>query len=66
LLTPSLALADPKAYFSMLKKKYNVKICVWINSYISQQSPLYDEGVKGDFFIKRTNGDQWQWDLWQP
>ncbi|KAH7915998.1 glycoside hydrolase family 31 protein [Hygrophoropsis aurantiaca] len=57
---------DPKAYLSEIKQKYNVKICLWINPYISQLSPIFEEGVKGGYFIKRTDGTPWQWDLWQP
>ncbi|EIN07805.1 alpha-glucosidase [Punctularia strigosozonata HHB-11173 SS5] len=57
---------DPKAYLTSIKQKYGVKICVWINSYISQLSPIFEEGVKGGYFIKRTDGTPWQWDLWQP
>lgn len=52
---------DPKSYIAKIKKDYGVKVCVWINTYISQQSPLFDEGVDGGYFIKRTNGDIWQW-----
>ncbi|KDQ59474.1 glycoside hydrolase family 31 protein [Jaapia argillacea MUCL 33604] len=57
---------DPKSYLSELKQTYGVKICVWINPYISQISPIFEEGVKGGFFIKRKDGTPWQWDLWQP
>ncbi|KAF7965991.1 hypothetical protein HWV62_40515, partial [Athelia sp. TMB] len=57
---------DPKAYISDIKQKYGVKICLWINPYISQLSPIFEEGVKGGFFIKRKDGTPWQWDLWQP
>ncbi|CAK5279557.1 unnamed protein product [Mycena citricolor] len=57
---------DPKAYLTDIKKKYGVKICLWINSYISQLSPIFQEGVEGGFFIKRLDGTPWQWDLWQP
>ncbi|KAJ7285616.1 alpha-glucosidase [Mycena rebaudengoi] len=57
---------DPKAYLSDIKKKYDVKICLWINPYISQLSPIFTEGIEGGFFIKRTDGTPWQWDLWQP
>ncbi|EJT96769.1 alpha-glucosidase [Dacryopinax primogenitus] len=57
---------DPAAFLSTIKKQFNVKVCLWINSYIGQQSPLFAEGVKGGYFIKRTNGEVWQWDLWQP
>ncbi|KJA27453.1 glycoside hydrolase family 31 protein [Hypholoma sublateritium FD-334 SS-4] len=57
---------DPKAYLAGIKEKYGVKICLWINPYISQLSPIFKEGVKGGYFIKRTDGTTWQWDLWQP
>ncbi|KAJ3788593.1 alpha-glucosidase [Lentinula aff. detonsa] len=57
---------DPKGYLSSIKQKFGVKICVWINPYISQLSPIFKEGVQGGYFIKRTDGTPWQWDLWQP
>ncbi|KAL4251673.1 glycosyl hydrolase 31 family protein [Abortiporus biennis] len=57
---------DPKAYLAEIKKKYGVKICVWINPYISQISPVFSEAVKGGYLIKRKDGTPWQWDLWQP
>jgi alpha-D-xyloside xylohydrolase len=56
---------DPKGMLKRLKEK-GVKICVWINSYIGQESSLFEEGVKNGYFIKRPNGDVWQWDMWQP
>ncbi|KAI0078161.1 hypothetical protein K474DRAFT_1706714 [Panus rudis PR-1116 ss-1] len=57
---------DPKAYLSEIKRKYGVKICVWINPYISQLSPIFQEAVQGGYLIKRKDGTPWQWDLWQP
>ncbi|KAI0085476.1 alpha-glucosidase [Irpex rosettiformis] len=57
---------DPKAYLAEIKSKYGVKICVWINPYISQLSPIFEEAVKGGYLIKRKDGKPWQWDLWQP
>ncbi|KAF9483773.1 alpha-glucosidase [Pholiota conissans] len=57
---------DPKTYLAEIKEKYGVKICLWINPYISQLSPIFKEGVKGGYFIKRKDGTPWQWDLWQP
>ncbi|KAG9023526.1 hypothetical protein FRB95_012978 [Tulasnella sp. JGI-2019a] len=57
---------DPKAYIAQVKKEYGVKVCVWINPYISQHSIMFDEGMENDYLIKRTNGDVWQWDMWQP
>lgn len=60
------AFPDPRAYLEQVKKQFNVKISVWINPYISQRSALFKEGAREGYFIKRTNGDVWQWDLWQP
>ncbi|GAB1524938.1 hypothetical protein RhiTH_008094 [Rhizoctonia solani] len=57
---------NPKEYLASLKKQFGVKICVWINPYISQFASTFKEGVEGDYLIKRTNGDVWQWNLWQP
>ncbi|KAJ4501622.1 alpha-glucosidase [Lentinula lateritia] len=57
---------DPKGYLSEIKRKFGVKICVWINPYISQLSPIFKEGITGGYFIQRTDGTPWQWDLWQP
>ncbi|CCM02875.1 uncharacterized protein FIBRA_04989 [Fibroporia radiculosa] len=57
---------NPRAYLEEIKRKYSVKICVWINPYISQLSPIFQEAVKGGYLIKRKDGTPWQWDLWQP
>ncbi|KAL0572633.1 hypothetical protein V5O48_009336 [Marasmius crinis-equi] len=57
---------DPRQYLADIKEKYGVKVCVWINPYISQLSPIFKEAVKGGYLIKRTDGTPWQWDLWQP
>lgn len=56
---------DPEAMLKRLKAK-GLKICVWINSYIAQESELFVEGMEKGYFVKRTNGDVWQWDMWQP
>ena len=56
---------DPKGMLSRIKAK-GLKICVWINSYIAQESPLFDEGMKNGYLLKRPDGSVWQWDMWQP
>ncbi len=56
---------DPKGMLQRLKEN-GLHICVWINPYIGQKSPLYDEGLANDYFIKTTDDNPWQWDLWQP
>ena len=52
----------------MLKRLHDkgLKVCVWINPYISQKSPLFKIGKEKGYFIKHTDGSVWQWDLWQP
>lgn len=56
---------DPKAMLAELKKKFGVKICVWINSYIAQESALFDVADKKGYFIKNLDGSSYQTDLWQ-
>jgi alpha-D-xyloside xylohydrolase len=55
----------PEAMLRRLKER-GLKICLWINPYVAQRSALFAEGVKHGYFLKRPNGDVWQWDLWQP
>ena len=56
---------DAPAMLSRMKNECGLKICVWINPYIGQKSPLFKEGMKNGYLLKRPNGDVWQWDLWQ-
>lgn len=55
---------EPK---EMLKRYHDrgLKICVWINPYIGQKSPLFREGMEHGYLLKKSNGDVWQSDLWQ-
>ncbi|MCD7772875.1 MAG: alpha-xylosidase, partial [Ruminococcus sp.] len=57
---------DPPAMLKRLHETKGLKTCVWINSYVGQRSKLFDEGVKGGYFIKRTDGSVFQCDEWQP
>lgn len=56
---------DPAGLLRRIKAK-GLNICVWINSYIGQESALFAEGMEKGYFLKRENGDVWQWDMWQP
>lgn len=58
------AFPDPKGLLRRLHDK-GLKICVWINPYIAQKSPLFKEGVEKGYFITHEDGTPWQWDLWQ-
>ncbi|MBR6960877.1 MAG: alpha-xylosidase, partial [Clostridiales bacterium] len=56
---------DPEGMLKRLHEK-GVKLCAWINPYIGQESSIFDEGMENGYFLKRKNGDVWQWDMWQP
>jgi alpha-D-xyloside xylohydrolase len=56
---------DPSGMLKRLHER-GLKICVWINPYVAQKSPLFDEGMAKGYLLKRPNGDVWQWDRWQP
>ncbi|MCL2096551.1 MAG: alpha-xylosidase [Oscillospiraceae bacterium] len=56
---------DPENMLARLKAK-GLKICVWINPYISHISPLFEEARQNGYLIKNKTGGVWQWDLWQP
>ncbi|HCW53444.1 MAG TPA: alpha-xylosidase [Clostridium sp.] len=56
---------DPKGMLERLKAK-DLNICIWINPYIAQESKLFKEGKENGYFIKKINGDVWQYDMWQP
>jgi alpha-D-xyloside xylohydrolase len=56
---------DPLGMLERLKAR-GLKICVWINPYIAQRSPLFAEGKAKGYLLRRPGGDVWQWDKWQP
>lgn len=55
---------DPEGMLGRLHDK-DLRVCVWINPYIGQRSPLFAEAADAGYLVKRPNGDVWQWDLWQ-
>lgn len=61
---------DPKTFpdpEAMLRRYHDrgLKICVWINPYIGQKSPLFQEAMEGGYLIRKKDGSVWQTDLWQ-
>jgi alpha-D-xyloside xylohydrolase len=56
---------DPEGMLRRLRDR-GLRTCVWINPYIGQRSPLFEEGRAQGYLLKRPNGDVWQWDKWQP
>jgi alpha-D-xyloside xylohydrolase len=55
---------DPEGMLGRLHDK-DLRVCVWLNPYIGQRSPLFAEAAAAGYLVKRPNGDVWQWDLWQ-
>ena len=55
---------DPRGMLRRYKER-GLRICVWLNPYIAQQSPLFMEGMEKGYLLKKTNGDVWQTDRWQ-
>jgi alpha-D-xyloside xylohydrolase len=55
---------DPSAMLSRLKER-GLRVCVWINPYIAQRSPLFAEGVAGGYLLRKPDGEVWQTNKWQ-
>ena len=55
---------DPEGMLSRYHKR-GLKICCWLNPYVAQASPMFDEGMENGYFIMQTDGSVWQSDLWQ-
>lgn len=56
--------SDAKALIAKLKAK-GLKICVWINPYIAQKSPMFAEGMENNYFLNNLDGSVYQIDKWQ-
>ncbi len=59
------AFPDPRGNAQALKAR-GLKICLWINPYISQLSELFDEGTQSRLFPETPDGNVFQRDAWQP
>jgi len=55
---------DPDGMLRRLHER-DLRVCVWINPYIAQRSPLFAEAAAQGFLVRRADGSVWQWDLWQ-
>src|SRR5450830_856223 len=55
---------DPEKMIARIHKM-GVRVCLWINPYIAQKSPLFKEGLEHNYFVNTGSGDVWQWDRWQ-
>ena len=55
---------DPEGMLARLHER-GLKVCVWINPYIAQRSPLFAEGAERGYLVRTADGGVWQWDRWQ-
>jgi alpha-D-xyloside xylohydrolase len=56
---------EPEKMLGHIKDK-GIKICVWINPYIAEASPLFAEGQEHGYLLHNLDGDVYQIDHWQP
>lgn len=55
---------DPAAMLERYHKR-GLKLCVWINPFIAQNSVLFDEAADNGYLLRKTDGSIWQTDMWQ-
>ncbi|TQL47180.1 alpha-D-xyloside xylohydrolase [Homoserinimonas aerilata] len=55
---------DPDGMLARLHEK-DLRVCVWLNPYIAQRSPMFDEAAHAGYLVRRADGSVWQWDMWQ-
>lgn len=55
---------DPEGMLARLHEK-DLRVCVWVNPYIAQRSPLFEDAKMKGYLLTRPDGSVWQWDLWQ-
>ena len=56
---------DPAGMLARIKAR-GIRICVWINPYIAEASPLFEEGMSNGYLLRNLEGDVFQVDQWQP
>lgn len=55
---------DPEGMLERLHGR-GLKVSVWVNPYIGQRSPLFEEARAQNYLLRRLDGAVWQWDMWQ-
>ncbi|MFN8375111.1 MAG: alpha-xylosidase [Anaerolineae bacterium] len=56
---------DPAGMLQRIRNK-GIKVCLWINPYIAEASPLFAEGAAQGYLLQTPEGDVRQADFWQP
>jgi alpha-D-xyloside xylohydrolase len=55
---------DPEGMLARLHEK-KLHVSAWINPYIAQRAPIFEEAKQAGYLVTKPNGDVWQWDFWQ-
>jgi alpha-D-xyloside xylohydrolase len=55
---------DPAGMLKRIKDK-GIKVCVWINPYIAEAAPTFDEAAANGYLLKSPDGGVYQEDNWQ-
>ena len=56
---------DPQGMLDRIKAK-GIKVCLWINPYIAEESALFVEAAQAGYLLHTPDGDVYQADHWQP
>jgi len=56
---------DPAGLLKKIKDK-GVQVSIWINPYIAEEAPIFDELAEKGYLLKTPEGDVKQADHWQP
>ena len=55
---------DPEGMLRAIHDR-GIRVCIWINPYIAQKSPLFEEAAAQGYLLCRKDGSVWQTDMWQ-
>lgn len=55
---------EPEAMLERYHRR-GLKLCVWINPFIAQNSRLFDEAAESGYLLRKRDGSIWQTDMWQ-
>lgn len=56
---------DPAAMLARIKAR-GIRVCLWMNPYIAEASPLFAEGAALGYLLHDADGGVYQVDFWQP
>lgn len=54
---------DPEGMLATLAEQ-GFRVCLWINPYLSQHSPLFEAAARAGYFLRRRDGSVYVADVW--